>query len=279
MSGDGGRFLCAGGVHWHVQCHGRGPVMLLVHGTGASTHSWRALVPRLAERFTVVVPDLPGHGDSAAPACTSAYSLDGMADALARLLEVLVLAPVVAVGHSAGAAVLARMQIDGAIAARRLVFVNAALLPWHGVRRRVFAPAARLLAASDGVARFFARRARDVSVIQRLLASIGSPLDPDGVEHYARLAQRPAHVAAALRMMAGWRIETLADELVARQSELVLIEGDRDRAIAARVRARLRRRLPAAQWVTLPGAGHLAHEEQPAQVVELVLRAAAEVAS
>ena len=47
------RLVDAGGVRWHVQRMGRGPVLLLVHGTGASTHSWRALMPLLATRFDV----------------------------------------------------------------------------------------------------------------------------------------------------------------------------------------------------------------------------------
>ena len=56
------RFVQAARLRWHVQLMGDGPALLLLHGTGAATHSWRALAPLLAERFTVVAPDLPGHG-------------------------------------------------------------------------------------------------------------------------------------------------------------------------------------------------------------------------
>jgi len=62
------RFVSAAGLRWHVQQFGTGPVALLVHGTGASTHSWRGLAPILAESFSVVAPDLPGHGFTEAPA-------------------------------------------------------------------------------------------------------------------------------------------------------------------------------------------------------------------
>ena len=61
------RFVQAGGLRWHVQVMGQGPVVLLLHGTGASTHSLRDLAPLLAEHFTVVAPDLPGHGFTAVP--------------------------------------------------------------------------------------------------------------------------------------------------------------------------------------------------------------------
>ena len=50
------------GGDFHCEVAGEGPVALLLHGTGASTHSFRDLLPWLARRCTVVAPDLPGHG-------------------------------------------------------------------------------------------------------------------------------------------------------------------------------------------------------------------------
>ena len=67
--------VAAGGLRWHVQVAGDGPVLLLLHGTGAATHSWRDLLPLLAERFTVVAPDLPGHGRSDGPVPETYVSL------------------------------------------------------------------------------------------------------------------------------------------------------------------------------------------------------------
>eukprot|EP01035_Chromulina_nebulosa_P062926 gene62926-86075_t len=81
------RFLRAGGMRWHVQVMGTGPALLLVHGTGAATHSWRDLAPILAERFTVIAPDLPGHGFSDCPPA-HLLSLPAMAQGLASLLGV-----------------------------------------------------------------------------------------------------------------------------------------------------------------------------------------------
>lgn len=58
------RFVTASGLTWHVQAMGapEAPVLLLLHGTGAATHSWAGLAPLLAARFRVIAPDLPGHG-------------------------------------------------------------------------------------------------------------------------------------------------------------------------------------------------------------------------
>ena len=61
------RTVTAGGLSWHVQIMGTGPVLLMLHGTGASTHTWRALMPELAKHYTIVAPDLPGHGFTGAP--------------------------------------------------------------------------------------------------------------------------------------------------------------------------------------------------------------------
>ena len=70
--------ICAavarGPIRWHVQRMGAGPALLLLHGTGAATHSWRALAPLLAEHFTVVAPDLPGHGFTGPPGSGGASS-------------------------------------------------------------------------------------------------------------------------------------------------------------------------------------------------------------
>jgi magnesium chelatase accessory protein len=61
---DCSRFVESGGLRWHVQRCGTGPVCLLIHGTGASTHSFRDLMPLLATHFDVIAIDLPGHGFS-----------------------------------------------------------------------------------------------------------------------------------------------------------------------------------------------------------------------
>ncbi|MDJ0852892.1 MAG: alpha/beta fold hydrolase [Myxococcota bacterium] len=266
---EASRFVRAGGLRWHVQELGRGPVVLLVHGTGASTHSWRGLAPRLAERFTVVAPDLPGHAFSERPSLRG-LSLPGMSRSLGELLRVLGRRPVLAVGHSAGAAIVCRMSLDGDLAARRLVSLNGALLPFPGVAGQFLSPLAKLLVLNPLLPRLAAWRSLDPDVVDDLLRSTGSRLDEEGRRLYRRLARSPAHIAATLRMMAVWDLEALARELPDLGRRLVLAVGSRDRFVPPSEAERVRALVPTAQWISLPGLGHLAHEERPDTVADLL---------
>ncbi len=262
------RFLQAGGIDWHVQTLGSGPPLLLLHGTGASTHSWRCLAPLLARHFSVVAPDLPGHGFTG-PAPRS--SLPAMAAAVAALLAALACEPVLVVGHSAGAAILVQLCLDRRIAPRGLVSLNGALLPLRGLPGQIFAPVARLMVALPLVPRVFARLAAERSVLEQLVRDTGSTLDAAGRDLYARLARNPAHVAGALGMMAQWDLRPLPAALPGLQPRLLLIAGAQDRLIAPAEARRVAALVPGAALVTLPGLGHLAHEEAPERVGELVV--------
>lgn len=267
------RFLHAGGLRWHVQIMGAGPVALLLHGTGASTHSWRGLMPLLAQHYTVVAPDLPGQGFSG-PASEGALSMEGMSRAIAALLAALNVAPALIIGHSAGAAIGARLCIDGQAAPARLVSINGALLPLGGLAGQVFSPLARLAVRLPGMARLFAWRAADPVVVRRLLEDTGSKLDEPGIELYARLFRRPAHVAATLGMMAAWDLHALGRDLPRLATPLLLVIGQRDRTIRPTEAQRLHRMLPRARIRALPGLGHLAHEEAPESVLTAILEEA-----
>lgn len=259
----------AAGLRWRVRLEGRGPVLLLLHGTGASIHSWRGLMPRLTPNFTVCAPDLPGHAGTE-PLPASRLSLPGMAEALADLLGVLGLAPACAVGHSAGAAILARMMLDGRIRPASWVSLNGALLPLHGLPGLSFKPLARLMVASSLPARLFAARARDPAAVRRLIASTGSRLDPEGIDLYGRLVSDPTHVANVLAMMAAWDLAPLARQLPDLEARTLLVVGGNDHTVPPSHADRVIRLLPSAQKRLLPGLGHLAHEEDPGRVADLV---------
>lgn len=262
------RFVNAGGVRWHVQVTGSGPVLLLLHGTGAATHSWRAMLPLLAAHFTVVAPDLPGHGFTA----RGPQTLPAMAKAVAALLVELDVKPTIVVGHSAGVAVALRMMLDKLVDATTVVGLSPALLPFPGLAAKLFPTMAKLLFLNPFAPHIFARMAGPTREVARfMLKSTGSTLDSDGVDYYARLFRKPGHIAGTIGMMASWDLEPLKRDLPALAVPLLLIHGDGDTAIPlpkAREAAAL---VPGARLEVLEGLGHLAHEEEPERVAGMIV--------
>lgn len=254
---------------WHVQEAGRGPTLLLLHGAGASTHSWRALIPALAEDHHVVALDLPGHGFTALG--TRARSgLAPMAEDIATLCRAEGWRPHAIVGHSAGAALALHMARMAEAPLPRVVGVNAALNRFEGVAGWLFPVLAKLLALNPLTSLAFSAGGNRMARARRLIESTGSHLDEAGLALYARLIGDRAHVEGALQMMAQWDVAGLDATLPEIAAPSLLITGGGDRAVPPAVSERAAARLPDARHQTLAGLGHLAHEESPAAIVDLI---------
>jgi magnesium chelatase accessory protein len=273
------RFVQAGGLGWHVQRMGEGPVALLIHGTGASTHSWRGLMPLLARHYTVIAMDLPGHAFTDTPP-TPQLSLPGIAHAVAALAKALALDVELIVGHSAGAAIGARAVLDGSLAPKALVAINGAFLPLAGWPGLLFPPVARMMAATPLASHLFSRRSWDRAAVEKLIGGTGSALDAQGLALYGALVRDARHAAGALGMMAHWDLRPLGPDLTRLHTPLALIVGASDKAVPPHDARRVRGMLPASTPCSLDvvhGAGHLVHEERPAEVARLLLAALREV--
>jgi magnesium chelatase accessory protein len=263
-------FVEAAGISWHVQRMGQGLPLLLVHGTGASTHSWRDVMPLLARHYAVIAVDLPGHAftDPLSPERTS---IGGISEALAVLLRTLNVSPVYCVGHSAGAVILCKMALEQYIRPRRIICVNGAFLPLRGAASRLFAPLARVLANNPGVARLLAPRShRARGTVARLIARTGSTLDEQGVDLYLRLVRKSRHVAGALRMMANWRLHDFQHCLPKIGVPITLIVGGNDLMVPPRQATVVQKSARDVTVRRLEGLGHLAHEERPALIADEV---------
>ena len=271
---DLSRFVDAGGLCWHVQTAGSGPVLLLIHGTAAATHSWGGLLPLLAQRYRVVAPDLPGHGFTSTPA-PSELCLPCMAAGVGALMRKLDLRPEIVVGHSAGAAILARMCLDRLIEPRLLISLSGALLPLRGLAGKWFSPAAKLMARNSILPRFVANGAKkDPKGVQRLADGTGSSLSPAGVALYRLLISSPGHLAAALNMMANWDLAPLRDELPRLKCRLVLVAFSNDKTVPPAEAEHAHALMPGASMRIVGGYGHLAHEEAPRRIAELIFEEA-----
>ncbi len=268
------RFVSAGGLRWHIQEMGAGPVALLLHGTGASTHSWRRFAPILAHRFRVLAIDLPGHGFTESPRA-SHLSLARMAQSVTALLTVLNARPDLAIGHSAGAAILCRMALDHRLDPQAIISLNGAFLPFGGPASQFFGSIARLLFMNPFTPRFFSWHAYDNATVRRLITGTGSEIDSEGLALYGRLFRNPVHVAAALGMMASWDLESLSRDLPKLKAHLTLIAASKDKAVPSDVAFKVQDMVPGSKVILLRNLGHLAHEEKPAEVAEFIFSEAA----
>ena len=277
------RFVQTPRLRWHVQyaphADAQAPTVLLLHGTGASTHSWRDVFVLLSARCSVLALDFPGHAFTATPApaeVATLFSLPGMAAGVAELLAQMGIVPHTIVGHSAGAAVACMLSLDGHIEPQRIVSLNGALLPLDGLAGQLFSPMAKLLAKAPFVPELFSWQAAQPAVMQRLLDGTGSTLDAPGRALYQKLIAQPAHGAGALAMMAHWDLHTFWTRLPALQTPLALVAGDQDLivppSVAERAWASLKRQSPT-PVTRLRGLGHLAHEEQPDTLAQCIVRA------
>lgn len=262
------RFVEAAGMRWHVQVMGQGPALLLLHGTGAATHSWRDVMPKLASHYTVVSLDLPGHAFTQPPS-KSSLSLPGMAAAVASLLRTLNVSPVRAVGHSAGAAVLVRMAVERLFAPQDIISFNGAFFPVTGVAGQFFSPLAKTFANATIVQKLFARMA-DRKAVERLLRDTGSNIDAEGVTLYQKLFSNEGHIAGTLGMMAAWDLHWVPQDLKNLLIPMTLVFASGDRTIPPSRAAEAARLAPRSSLVEIKGLGHLAHEEDPTGAAAII---------
>ncbi|NVO05627.1 MAG: alpha/beta fold hydrolase [Rhodoferax sp.] len=265
------RFVQLPGQTWHVQITGTGPPLLLLHGTGASTHSFRELLLPLAVRHTVVCPDLTGHAFTSMHR-TQTSSLNHISANLQALLDHLQLWPQAIVGHSAGAAIGAQLILQQPQRPTPvLIGLNPAWFPLRGVAQWLFPPTATLLALNPLSARLFSRFGSDARVVRALLESTGSKLDARAQTYYQRLLQAPSHVRGVLSMMTAWRLEALERDLSRLKGPVFIHLGANDRTVAPEQAEQACALMPQAVKLVCSGLGHLAHEEAPRRTSAQIL--------
>jgi magnesium chelatase accessory protein len=253
---------------WHVQVNGRGPDMLLLHGAGASAHSWHRLMARLDERYRMIAPDLPGHGFTRSPRGRS--GLPQVAADVTALVEHLGAAPRVVVGHSAGGAVALELARQGALPVESIVVINGALEDFKGPAGVLFPMMARLLSMNP-FAGFFVSRGSSAAQVRSIVGGTGSNLDEEALALYGRLIARREHVEGTLAMMAQWSLKELNAALPEIATRTLFLHGSRDQAVRPAVAERAAAAMPNAVLRLLDGVGHIAQEEAPERTAAEIL--------
>ena len=271
---DASTFVQTGNARWHMQRMGpgnnkRGKPLLLLHGTGASVHSWRDLMPILAQTHEIIAIDLPRHAFTTGH---SAYAmgLPAMAGEVAALLKHLGVEPAAIIGHSAGAALALQMGLAHGFTGP-IIGLNSALRPFPGPFAQIFPAVAKALFINPLVPRIFASTVDLTGGAGRFLwRSTHSRISAEGLACYRTLLKHPGHAGGALAMMANWDLPGLRDRMGKVANPVLMVHGESDPAIPLSWAREAQGWMPTAQLEVLPGLGHLAHEEAPDKVAALI---------
>lgn len=259
------RFVFCQPHRWHIQEMGEGPLILLIHGAGGATQSWRHLMPLLATDHRVVAVDLPGQGFTKSGA-QRRLGLVAMAQDLRSLCTDQGWDPAFLIGHSAGAAIALEMARHIS-PAPPVIGINAALQNFRGPAGLLFPLIAKALAMTPWVARFFTASTARAGSVSRLIAGTGSRLTSDDIRWYRALISDEAHVDGTLGMMAQWELGPLLSTLPDHPSRTLLISSDGDKTVPPATSRTAAARMPNATFMSLQGLGHLAHEEDAETVL------------
>jgi pimeloyl-ACP methyl ester carboxylesterase len=258
---------------------GEGPVLLLIHGMAGTSDNWRDVLEPLAQRHSVIAPDLPGHGVSAGG--RGDYSLGSLATGLRDLLLTLGHERATLVGHSLGGGIAMQFAYQFPEMVERLVLVSSGGLgpEVSPILRAAALPGADLfISATANVGQAVG------GAIGRGLSTLGLRPGPDVAEvarGYASLAEprRRKAFLATLRSVVGTEGQRVsaADRLYLAESIPVLIVwGARDPIIPVRHGEDTHRTLPGSQLEVFDGAGHMLQLEQPGRFVTVLERFLAE---
>jgi pimeloyl-ACP methyl ester carboxylesterase len=254
---------------------GSGPVLLLIHGMAGTYENWRAVIEPLARHYTVVAPDLPGHGASQPGA--GDYSLGSLAAGLRDLLVALGHERATLVGHSLGGGIAMQFSYQFPEATERLVLVSSGGLgpEVNPVLRAAALPGADLFIAATAAPGRAAGAA-----LARGLGALGLRANADVAEvarGYASLAdpERRAAFLATLRSVVGphgQRVRAGDRLYLAEGMPTLIMWGADDRIIPASHAGEAHKAMPNSQLEIFDGVGHMPQLEAPGRFVAVLDR-------
>jgi pimeloyl-ACP methyl ester carboxylesterase len=246
---------------------GSGPALLLLHGITNSSQTWEGVAPWLTERFTLIAPDLLGHGESATP--RGDYSLGAHASGARDVLTALGIERATVVGHSLGGGIAMQFAYQFPERCERLVLVSSGGLgrEVHFVLRAASLPgadfvlplltSAGLLGVGRGVGGVLRRiglpPSEDLDVLGRGFASLDSAGSRQAFLHTVRAVIEPGgqRVSAQDRLALAARLPTL------------IVWGERDSIIPVTHGEATHAAMPGSRLEVFAGAGHMPHDADP----------------
>jgi pimeloyl-ACP methyl ester carboxylesterase len=253
---------------------GSGPVLVLVHGITSKGETWRLVMPRLAERFTVIAPDLLGHGESAKP--RGDYSLGAYASGIRDILLALGHERATFVGHSLGGGVALQLSYQFPELCERLVLVDSG-----GLGREVspVLRAATLAGAKAVIPLLSSQRVLDAGrSLGELLERYGFELSTDVREMargHATLAEPAAreafiHTLRTIVEPGGQRVSASDRLYLAERIPVLIMWGRNDRIIPAAHATDAHRQVPHSRLEMFEHSGHFPQLDEPDRFVEVL---------
>ncbi len=257
---------------------GSGPAILLIHGIGDNSTTWNTVQAKLAQRFTVIAPDLLGHGKSDKPRAD--YSVAAYANGMRDLLSVLDIERVTIVGHSLGGGVAMQFAYQFPQLVDRLILVGAG-----GVTKdvNVVLRLASLPMGSEAIA--VLRLPLVLPAVQLAGRIVGKALGTTGLGHdlpnvLRVLNDLPEPTASSafsrtLRAVVDWRgqIVTMLDRCYLTEAIPVqIIWGTRDVIVPVRHAHMAHAAMPGSRLEIFEGSGHFPFHDDPARFIDVVQR-------
>jgi pimeloyl-ACP methyl ester carboxylesterase len=251
---------------------GKGSPILLIHGFGTSTYTWRHIAPELALNHRVIAVDLKGFGQSDKP-FDARYSVNDQAELLAQLIEDHNLRNLTIVGHSFGGGVALRLVLDhdkrleGRI--KKLVLLDSIAYPQH-------IPVFFRLLDVPFVSHLGVRMVPptvQTRVALRIAYFDDNKIDPEEVETYAaplRTAAGKHAIIYSARQIVPDDLDAIAESYKSITLPTLILWCDHDRIVPLDIGLKLRRTLPNSSLRLVPECGHMPQEEQPETTLRLL---------
>ncbi|MDV2475784.1 alpha/beta fold hydrolase [Rhodococcus zopfii] len=259
---------------------GSGPALLLIHGIGDNSSTWQDVIPHLAQNYTVIAPDLLGHGRSDKPRAD--YSVAAYANGMRDLLSVLGIDKVTVIGHSLGGGVAMQFAYQFPHMVDRLILVSAG-----GVTKDVH-PALRVISMPVFSETLKLLRLPGAMPAIRIMSTVlsrlhGTALQPGALLHDTTdlvrvLSELPDPTASeaflrTLRAVVDRRgqVVTMLDRCYLTQNLPVqLIWGDHDTVIPVGHGYLAHSAMPGSRLEVFRGAGHFPFRDDPIRFLRVV---------
>jgi pimeloyl-ACP methyl ester carboxylesterase len=264
-------------IHGHDMAYrmeGSGPVLLLLHGIAGSSRTWRDVIPRLTDRFTVLAPDLTGHGQSEKP--VGDYSLGAFASGIRDLLEVLGIDRATVIGQSFGGGVAMQFVYQYPEQCERLVLVNSGGLgrEVNWILRLMALPASEYVMPvlfpsfvrdwGDGLFRMINDRGIRLGRITEMWSAYASLAESDNRRAFARTIKSVIDPG-------GQTVSAMDRLYLSSSMPTLIIWGDRDDIIPVSHAYAAHQAIPGSRLVVIEGVGHFPQIEAPEQFVDALV--------